>query len=404
MLDFTSALYLGLRHPSDMLRPWASLTSGRPAALGADVEQRQLARALAQLQGTEAALLGPSTLHLFWDLFDLLARPGYTVHVDAGAYPISRWGVERARLRGVPVRRFRHHDARGLRRQVLRGRARGLRPIVVADGFCPGCGEPAPIAAYLNEVRAYDGILVLDDTQALGILGTVSDRECAYGRGGGGSLRHSGQSDQNNEGVVMVSSLAKGFGVPVAVLSGSAELVERFAARSATRVHSSPPSAAVVHAAERALEINRSRGDALREQLAQRVRRLRTGLRRHGLSGVFGLFPVQNLTLDPLRGTSTQPWRGAAAHGNRNEATPDHVAGALHARLLRAGLRTVLHAPRAGARACISLLVTAAHSLHEIDRAVELIGTTLEGTLGSTQAGRSGTEGHHARRDYGFAL
>jgi hypothetical protein len=32
-LDFTSALYLGLHHGRDDLRPWAQLTSGVPAAL-----------------------------------------------------------------------------------------------------------------------------------------------------------------------------------------------------------------------------------------------------------------------------------------------------------------------------------------------------------------------------------
>ena len=33
MLDFTSALYLGMRHAHETLRPWAQLTTGRPAAL-----------------------------------------------------------------------------------------------------------------------------------------------------------------------------------------------------------------------------------------------------------------------------------------------------------------------------------------------------------------------------------
>ena len=33
MLDFTSSLYLGMRHASRDLRPWDSLTRGMPAAL-----------------------------------------------------------------------------------------------------------------------------------------------------------------------------------------------------------------------------------------------------------------------------------------------------------------------------------------------------------------------------------
>ena len=33
VVDFTSALYLGMRHPSWSLRPWVQFTMGRPAAL-----------------------------------------------------------------------------------------------------------------------------------------------------------------------------------------------------------------------------------------------------------------------------------------------------------------------------------------------------------------------------------
>jgi 8-amino-7-oxononanoate synthase len=34
LLDFTSALYLGLRHESRSLAAWRQLTTGGPAALG----------------------------------------------------------------------------------------------------------------------------------------------------------------------------------------------------------------------------------------------------------------------------------------------------------------------------------------------------------------------------------
>ena len=71
MLDFTSALYLGLRHPSRSLRAWPALTAGQPAALESPARRFGVARQLAALQGCERATLLPSTLHLFWDLFGL---------------------------------------------------------------------------------------------------------------------------------------------------------------------------------------------------------------------------------------------------------------------------------------------------------------------------------------------
>lgn len=60
---------------------------------------------------------------------------------------------------------------------------------------------------------------MLDDTQALGILGCYPRPDAPYGEGGGGSLRHFGiQSPE----ILSGNSLVKGFGVPVAVLAGTA--------------------------------------------------------------------------------------------------------------------------------------------------------------------------------------
>lgn len=93
MHDFTSALYLGLHHPSASLRPWGQLTTGKPAAFEAPVSEQRLARWLAGLVGCEQAVFGPSTLHLFWDLFGVLAKQEVSVYLDAGAYPIAHWGA-----------------------------------------------------------------------------------------------------------------------------------------------------------------------------------------------------------------------------------------------------------------------------------------------------------------------
>ena len=147
---------------------------------------------LARLQGSEAATLLPSTLHLFWDLFHVLDRQHTAILCDTELYPIARWGVERAAGLGTPLHRFPHHDAAALARMVERLAQAKLRPIIVADGYCPGCGRLAPIPAYAEIARHAGGYLVLDDTQALGILGEAPSRANPYGTGGGGSLRWHG--------------------------------------------------------------------------------------------------------------------------------------------------------------------------------------------------------------------
>ena len=114
VLDFTSALYLGLNHAHAELRPWRQLTLGKPAALSPPPESEAIADQLARLIGCERATLGTSTLHLFWDVFGQLSRERIAIYVDAGTYPIARWGVERALARGALVRGFKHHDVRAL--------------------------------------------------------------------------------------------------------------------------------------------------------------------------------------------------------------------------------------------------------------------------------------------------
>lgn len=72
MINFASALYLGMHHPSQLLQSWQQLTLGVPAALAEPPGAEEVAGKLAQLQGSEQGVLLPSTLHLFWDLFGML--------------------------------------------------------------------------------------------------------------------------------------------------------------------------------------------------------------------------------------------------------------------------------------------------------------------------------------------
>jgi 8-amino-7-oxononanoate synthase len=344
VLNFTSALYLGLHHSSGSLRPWPQLTTGVPAALAAPPDAGRIAHQLAQLQGCEHGVLGTSTFHLFWDLFGILAQHPVAICVDAGLYPIARWGVERAAGRGVPVYEFAHHDPEALHRRLIQNRQGSLQPLVVTDGFCPGCGRPAPLSAYLESVRASGGRLIVDDTQALGIFGHSHASDAPYGREGGGMLK---RMQIGGPDVVAISSLAKAFGAPVAVLSGSGEAVAEFETKSETRMHCSPPSLAVIRAAEHALCANHQHGDRLRLRLARLVMCFRQSTARAGFRFTGGLFPVQTLASASQRDTLRS-----------------------HERLLQHGIRTILRRAAEGQGLRISFVITARHTPEAIDRAV----------------------------------
>ncbi|AQR69910.1 hypothetical protein BZG29_17440 [Janthinobacterium sp. LM6] len=288
MLDFTSALYLGMRHPAAALAPWSSLTLGQPAALQEPPGAQALAASLAALQGCEAACMLPSTLHLFWDLFGMLAAERLVILVDGGSYAIARWGAERAQALGLPLRMFPSGEMAVLRRLAADWGRQGRRPLILADGYVPGSEQVLPLAGYAALARQGGGYLLLDDTQVLGVAGT---------QGGGSARLHGlpGGYDKGGGHLIIGASLAKGFGVPLAVLAGSGNLLRRFTAHSQTRVHASPPSAAVLAAARRALALNARHGDTLRAKLGDRVAQWRAGMAAAGIACRGGSFPVQRL-------------------------------------------------------------------------------------------------------------
>lgn len=354
MPDFSSALYLGLRHPSAALGAWDALTLGRPAASADPPGSRLLAAGLAQLSGAGAATLLPSTLHLFFDLLAMLAREHIAVLLDDACYPVARWGAEQAAARGTPLQTFAHGSADAALQAASAAVRAGRRPVLLADGWYPGAATPPPLRAYADIARRFDGYLVLDDTQAFGLFGRLPHSgagacKASYGAGGGGSLARHGLEGPH---IVLGASLAKAFGAPCAVLAGDPLLIRRFEADSASRRHSSPPSVAAIRAGLRALWLNRMHGDALRARLWRLVALWRERLARFGLRARGGSFPVQTLELAP------------GVDGVR-----------LHQQLRGAGIDTVLQ--RDGARATVSFLFRADHRHADIERAVGVLAACL---------------------------
>jgi 8-amino-7-oxononanoate synthase len=360
MLDFTSVLYLGMHHAHEALRPWRQMTTGRPAALGSPVSAERLTDRLALLIGCETAVLGTSTLHLFWDLFDILASDGIAIHVDAATYPIARWGIERVAAKGVPAAPFGKHDPAALQANLRRdfdvaGHKAG-RPIVVTDGLCPFTGRPAPLREYARIVREYGGLLVVDDTQGLGLFGTQPTDGTPFGNDGAGTLAWCGVAGPD---IIVVSSLAKAFGAPLAVIAGSRHWIDRFKIASLTRVHCSPPSMAAISAAENALAINAAEGSARRSHLLELVLWFRRGLRGIGLSADGGLFPFQTLKRPAGRG-----------------------AIKLHAQLLQDGVRTVLRRARHDGHALVTFIFNCRHTTNDIAKALRALERCCAGHLG----------------------
>jgi 8-amino-7-oxononanoate synthase len=345
VIDFTSALYLGLAHESASLSRWASLTHGRPAALGEVDGSANAAGRIAKAVGLDRGAMYPSTLHLFFDVFTCWATSQVIIFCDEVLYPIMRWGVDRATAASVPTLVFRHHDPGDLRR-LMEIHATHRRPIVVTDGVCTGCGRPAPIADYIQVARRSQGMLVVDDTQAFGILGERRNGT-PLGTGGGGSLRFWGVSGRD---IVWGASLAKAFGVPAAVLAASSGMLGTLLREGPSRFHASPANAAEVAATERALRINEQRGDALRARVASLAEQL-----QHGLA-----------ELDLAKFSLPMPFQST-------RSLDEKVATDLHALLSNRGVRCLVQQPRCRRGVSLTFLVTVDHEARDIDRVLSIL-------------------------------
>ena len=145
MLDFTSALYLGLLHPSASL---AAVGRAHARAPGRRVSRpcgssRRRARAPSGMRGGGPAALDAASL--LGSVSGARSRSNGDP-VDTGLYPIARWGAERAAGLGIPVQRFPHHDAAALerwsnawrRRSCADHRHRRLLPGLRDAGTDPG--------------------------------------------------------------------------------------------------------------------------------------------------------------------------------------------------------------------------------------------------------------------------
>jgi 8-amino-7-oxononanoate synthase len=351
VIDLTSSLYLGLRHPGASLPEWDTFTLGVPAALQEPPAAAAVGQRLRRLIGTAAARVATSTLHAFVDLGAALSTEPISLGIDTAAYPLGRFGLGQVvRATGAPVTFVAHYDAPSAARWAQRMRAWRLRPILLVDGVCPSCGRAAPLAALCDALSASRGLVVLDDTQAVGLLGRNTGDHHSWGHGGGGSVPHAGGPAE----AVVVASLAKALGAPLAVIAGSEDIVRRTRQQGLTWAHASPPSTPVLLAALRGLEVNDRQGDALRRRLLANITTLQRSLSERGVAFQGGCFPVQRLPVDT-----------------------SHEALRLCERLAARGVRGVPLSGGCRGRPAVGLIVTASHRREDLRRVAAAVAGSL---------------------------
>jgi 8-amino-7-oxononanoate synthase len=332
LIDVTSSRFLGLRHARDSLPAWADLTTGVPAVLAEPPLAGRICRHVARWQGAGAGLVARSSLHALMDVLGELPQPGDMVAIDEFAYPITEWSALRAAGRGVTVRRYAHHRPGRLVPPA------GGRLFTVADGWCPGCNQPAPLGVLRQRAVRAGGLLVVDDSLAFGVVGD-----------GAGTPAWSGVG---HDGLVWVASMAKAYGAPLAVLTGGRDVVDVLAHGGGNRVHSSPPSAADLAAAASALELGGRgrRAAAARDRVTRHVLYLREALAAAGIR--IGGPPFPALSLPLATAAQARRWLD---------------------RLRDRGIWAVLQQPRCRPGAALGVLLRADHAEADVERVAAVL-------------------------------
>ena len=237
LINFGSNVYLGLAAESlndaviaaIQTHGWgsgaSSLVTGR-SSLHAELEA-----ALAEFEGTEAALLFTSGFAANVGTITALASKGDVIFSDAKNHASI---IDGCRLSGARVQVYPHGDIDYLRMMLPQASA-FRRRLIATDGLFSMDGDLAPLCDLAALAEQFDAMLLVDEAHATGV----------FGNQGRGTVEHWGVE----EGVhVRVGTLSKAAGSIGGFVVGTRSLIEWIANRARTYVFSTAPPDAIAAA------------------------------------------------------------------------------------------------------------------------------------------------------------
>jgi len=236
----------------------------------------RLERSLAELKGTEAALLFSSGYHANAGVVGALVGRDDAVFSDELNHASIIDGCQLSRAR---VLRYRHRDVGELGKLLAATPAR--RKLVVTDAVFGMDGDAAPLAEIVDLCERHGAMLYLDEAHSTGVLGET----------GAGLAEATGLTARVD---AIMGTLGKALGSFGAFVAGSRPLADWLTSRARTFVFTTalPPSAC--GAALAAVEIARKDLER-RRHLRALTLRMKEGLSRLGFDVkdvVAPIFPV----------------------------------------------------------------------------------------------------------------
>lgn len=185
--------------------------------------------------------------------------------------------LENSLATGKKVIRFKHLDVSDLKEKIKGNLDESAIPLIASDGLFPINATLAPIDSYLKIAEESNGLILIDDSHGVGILGQ-------HGRGTCESL------GIKSERIFIGATLSKAFGAYGGILFGS-ELFVKEVRKGSVMTGSSSPMSAAVAAGIKGLKLVKSQ-PKLREKLWNNSKFLKEKLSSIGISVVQNEIPI----------------------------------------------------------------------------------------------------------------
>lgn len=271
LLNFGSNDYLGLAADPRLAAAanaavesigWGSGAS--PLVTGRGTYHVRLERALAEFEGTEAALLFPTGFAANVGAVTALVSASDAVFSDAKNHASI---IDGCRLSGARIHIYRHGDVEHLA-ELLSAERSARRMLIVTDSLFSMDGDLAPLPELTELAERHGAMLMVDEAHATGV----------FGERGRGVCEHFGVEERVP---IRVGTLSKALGTAGGFVVGSKLLIERLLNRARPYVFSTAMPEALSAAGLAALEIVRDEPERRRGLLA-RATELRARLQAAG--------------------------------------------------------------------------------------------------------------------------
>lgn len=235
----------------------------------------ELERQIAAYLGTEAAILYAAAFDANGGVFEPLLGEEDAIISDALNHASIIDGVRLCKARRY---RYAHADMADLERQLQEAQTARFR-LIVTDGVFSMDGDIAPLPRIVELARAYDAMVMVDESHASGFMGPT----------GRGTAEHFGLIGEID---IISTTFGKALGgAGGGCIAASEAVVALLRQRSRPYLFSNTVSPAVVGGSLEALRIARTEA-APRERLHRNAAYLRTALREAGFTVAEGRTPI----------------------------------------------------------------------------------------------------------------